>query len=107
MDNGFPSSIVINNTGDTAVAAVLTVYDASTGAMLGGTTYTSAAVPPKGHLTVPVLSIESALGITPAQGQFHYVIEVAPSLTGFLQHLVNNVGAGVITDMTTTCALPS
>ncbi len=106
LENGFPSSIVINNTGDAAVAAKLTVYDANTGAMLGGNTYTSAMVPPKGHLTVPVLTIETALGLAPASGEFHYVIEADPSLTGFLQHLVNNVEAGVITDMTTTCAFP-
>ena len=106
LGSGFPSSIVINNTGDAARAAVLTVYDARSGAMLGGA-YTSADVAPNGHISVPVSIIEAAIGVVPESGQYHYVVEADAAFTGFLQHLVNNVQAGVITDMTTTCRLPS
>ena len=103
---GFPSTIVINNTGSVATTATLTVYDASNGSALEGT-YTSASIAPNGHRAVLVSEIESALGFTPGAGQFHYVIEANAGFTGYLQHLVNNVQAGVITDMTTTCQLPS
>lgn len=106
LGSGFPSSLVINNTGDTARAAVLTIYDARNGEMLGST-YTTTMVAPNGHISVPVSTIETAIGATPSAGQYHYVVEADSSFTGFLQHLVNNVQAGVITDMTTTCRLPS
>ncbi len=106
LGTGFPSTIVINNTGSVSTTATLTVYDASNGSALEGT-YTSASIAPNGHLAVLVSEIESALGFTPGTGQFHYVIEANSGFTGYLQHLVNNVQAGVITDMTTTCQLPS
>ena len=68
---------------------------------------TSAEVALNGHLAVPVSTIETVLGIALESGQFHYVIEADSAFTGFLQHLVNNVQAGVITDMATTCRRPS
>ena len=102
-DFGFPSSIVVNNTGATASAAVLGIYDARNGTELG--TYTTASIPSHGLVLVTVASIESAARISPASGMEHYVISAQGVFTGFLQHLVNNQKAGVITDMTTACSL--
>jgi hypothetical protein len=100
---GFPSSVVVNNTGPEASAATLTIYDARDGVRLGA--YTTPAVAAGGHLTISVAAIEAAAQIPASAGRFHYVIRANPGLPGFLQHLVSNVQAGVVTDMTTQCAL--
>ncbi|MBL8644038.1 MAG: hypothetical protein JNK21_08885 [Rhodospirillaceae bacterium] len=105
LDFGFPSSIVVTNGGSTAATAALGIYDALNGVKLG--TYTTGVVQVGGQLVVPVATIQSALGITPNQSQFHYVIRMEGSFSGFLQHLVDNKSRGVITDMTTMCTLPA
>jgi len=103
-DLGFPSSIVVNNTGATASVAVLGIYDARNGKKIG--TFTTASIPSRGLVLVTVASIESAAKISPISDMYHYVIKSEGALfSGFLQHLVDNQKAGVITDMTTVCAL--
>ncbi len=101
--SGFPSSVVINNTASTAAAVTLGIYDARTGTKLG--TYVTPAVPGNGQSTVAVSAIEAGLGQAPADGMFHYTIKAEGGFNGFLQHLVDNQQAAVITDMTTACAL--
>ena len=103
LDNGYPSSVAIANTGSTAAAATLAIFNAATGARLG--TYTSPSIPSGGQVVITVSSIETQAGLTPGSGQFHYVVSIEGSFRGFLQHLVNNQRAGVITDMTTSCEL--
>ena len=103
-DLGFPSSIVVNNTGASASVAVLGIYDARNGKKIG--TFTTASIPSRGLVLVTVASIESAAKISPISDMYHYVIKSEGALfSGFLQHLVDNQKAGVITDMTTVCAL--
>ncbi len=101
--SGFPSTVVINNTGATASAFTLGVYDARNGAKLGS--YATASVPANGRITVSVAAIEAATNITPSEGMFHYNIAAEGGFSGYLQHLVDNQKAGVITDMTTACAI--
>lgn len=105
LDFGFPSSVVVNNTATVAAAATVGIYDATNGVKLG--TYSTTAIPAGGQLTIPIAAIQTAIGISPTSSQFHYVIKTEGSFTGFLQHLVNNSSAGVITDMTTMCQLPT
>ncbi|MBL8628947.1 MAG: hypothetical protein JNM81_04925 [Rhodospirillaceae bacterium] len=105
LDFGFPSSVVINNTATTAATATLGIYDATTGTKLG--TYTSASIPAGAQVIVPITDIQTQGGVSPTSTQYHYVIKVENSFTGFIQHLVNNKSVGVITDMTAMCLLPS
>ncbi len=101
--SGFPSSIVIYNTGGAAAPAVLGLYDARNGSRLGG--YTTASIPPLGQAIVPASVIEAALRLTPTGSLYHYNIKVENAFTGMLQHLVDNQHAGLMTDMTAVCAL--
>src|SRR6185436_10719170 len=41
----------------------------------------------------------------PPAGVLHYVVKIEGTFTGFLQHLVTNTQAGVVTDMTTACVM--
>lgn len=101
--NNFPSNIVIANRGTTAGAATLDIYDSATGAKIN--TYTTASIPANGHITISEEAIEQALGFTPTQLQFHLTIKLTGAFTGAISHLVDNFGAGAITDMTQRCAM--
>jgi hypothetical protein len=101
--SGFPSSVVLNNTGSTASTFALGVYDARTGTKLGN--YLTPSIPVNGQAAITVAAIESGIGLTPSDGMFHYTIKSENTFSGFMQHLVDNQQAAVITDMTTACAL--
>ena len=100
---GFPSTIVVTNTGTAAAAAALGIYDARDGTKLG--TYTTAAISANGEAVLSIASIEAGINLNPSAGMGHYVVKFDSTYTGYLQHLVTNVGKGVVTDMTTACAL--
>ncbi len=104
LNGSYPSQVVINNTGVAAVnGPALGIYDARNGAKLGS--YLIPNVAPNSSTVVPVTLIETQANVTPADGMYHYVIKAETPFTGFLQHLVNNTTAGVVTDMTTACGL--
>jgi hypothetical protein len=104
LDYGYPSFVGITNTSRSQQAAILDIHDAQNGDKLG--TYVSPLLPPGGYVGVPVHQIERDAGITPVQAAYHYNIRTAVPFSGYLQHLVRNLGTGVETDMTPTCALP-
>jgi hypothetical protein len=101
--SGFPSSIVVNNTGTAAATYALGIYDARTGVKLG--THTTPSVAAGGQAIVTAAAIEAGIGITPAADMYHYTIKAEGGFSGFMQHLVDNQQAGVVTDMTTACAI--
>ena len=103
LDNGYPSSVVVNNTGVFAQTVTLGVYDAATGNKLG--IYSAGPIPAAGEIILPIKTIETGAAMTPTPTRYHYVIQAEGAFNGFLQHLVNNQQAGVVTDMTTVCAL--
>ncbi len=104
LNADYPSQVVINNTGTTALnGPLLSLYDARNGTKLG--TYTAANIAPNSQAVVPVAVFETQAGVTPGDGMYHYVIKADAPFTGFLQHLVLNTKAGVVTDMTTACGL--
>jgi hypothetical protein len=104
LTNGYPSTIVLYNTGTAAAESVrLGIFDSTSGARLG--TYTSGAIAANGQAFVTVATMEAQAGITPTAVQYHYTIKVESAFTGHIQHLVTNQQAGVITDMTTVCPL--
>lgn len=103
LDADYPSTVVVNNTGTASASATLGLYDARDGSHLG--TYTTASIPADGQAVLSMSEIEAAAAISPPSGQFHYVVKVEGAFTGFLQHLVDNVQAGVTTDMSAACAM--
>jgi len=100
---GFASTVVVANTGGTAGRASLGIYDARNGNKLG--TFETANIAAGGKAMIEVATIEAGLNLVPDADQFHYVVKLEGAFTGFLQHLVHNARANVITDMTTICTL--
>lgn len=101
-DAGYPSSVVIYNTGTTAASAELSVYNSTNATLLG--TFISGSIQPTGQIVVPIVQIEESARIFPSVSAIpHYVIGVQSQFTGYLQHLVFNQRAGVTSDMTTVC----
>jgi hypothetical protein len=102
LDFGYPSTVVVNNAGTVSASATLSVYDSVTGSGLAP--YTTSLIPPGGQARIPIATIEAAAKINPGTSIYHYNITLAAGFTGFLQHLITNRQAGVITDMTTVCS---
>ena len=100
---GYPSQIVVNNSGTAAAQAVLDIIDARDGHTLAS--YTTAQIPAEGQAQVDVATMEKGAALTPAPGMGHYIIKMRAGFNGFLQHFVTNETAGVITDLTTVCAM--
>ncbi len=103
LDNSYPSSVVINNTGTDAQSVTLSIFEASTGNKIGS--YVTATIPDGASVILPIKIIETGAAITPTPTMYHYIIKAESPFTGFLQHLVNNTQADLITDMTTVCTL--
>ena len=102
INDGYPSTIAANNTAAAAATVDLGVHDARDGTMLG--TYTTGSILAGGQAILSVPDIEADIGLSPTANMNHYVVKVEGTFTGFLQHLVNNVQVGVITDMTNVCS---
>ncbi len=102
LQAGYPSQVVIFNTGTGAANATLGIYDAATGARIG--IYAVNGIPANSQAITTVASMENSAGIAP-NGRYHYNIRIENAFTGFLQHLVNNQQSGVTTDMTGVCPL--
>jgi len=100
---GFPSTIVVNNTGNTAAAAVLDIIDARDGHLLE--TFTTPVIPSNAQGRFDVAAIENAVNFQPGEGLGHYNIKLRGGFAGYLQHFIDNREAGVVTDLTTMCAM--
>ena len=98
----YPSTIVVNNTSETAKATELTVIDTRDGKAIG--TYPTPVIAAHSRVSVSVAAIESAIG-KPAAGLYHYVVTVPFDFTGYLQHLVLNQATGLTTDLSASCAM--
>ena len=105
LQNGYPSSIVIHNTDTSSAFVSLGVYDARNGQKISN--YSAGSIPANGQLIVEIPDMESGVfpPINPSGTMYHYVIKIEGAFTGYLQHLVNNQSAGVVTDMTGVCTL--
>jgi hypothetical protein len=104
LQDSYPSSIVVNNTGLTVEAVTLGIFDARNNNRLG--TYQSAPILSNGRLILPVAAIESAIPLTPPAGAFHYNVKAEGRFSGFLEHIVTNRPSSVMTDLTAFCAVP-
>ena len=102
LQSGYPSQVVVFNTGTVTANASLGIYDAATGTRIGS--YAANGVPANGQVMITITNLENSAGISP-NGRYHYNIKIENAFPGYLQHLVNNQQAGVTTDMTTVCPL--
>jgi len=102
LQGGYPAGVVVHNTGASAVNVSLGVYDSATGQRLG--TFLSGPIPGNGQKMFSMQAIESGatLGTISA---YHYNLRADVTFTGYLQHLMNNVAAGITVDMTANCRL--
>ncbi len=100
---GYPSSIVINNTGTRSTTVTLDIYDALTGSQVG--TFPTGSIAARGERIYTVAEIEQSARFTPSAGMYHYVVQAQTSFTGHIAHLMQNVSASVVTDMSTVCPL--
>lgn len=99
---GYPSTVVVNNTGTQDAAVQLGIFDARNGTRLGS--YTTATIKAGGAQAIMVSSMETA-ATSPGPGMYHYVIKAETPFTGFFEHLVDNQSTAVTTDMTNACAM--
>lgn len=110
----YPSSVRIYNSGTTGNRAVLDVYNASTGELVG--TWTSATLDAGAATEVFVSEIfddfetdpDGTNAATDAAGDdlpTHLNVELRDGFTGHLQHAVRNAISNVLTDMSAKCAL--
>lgn len=102
LESGYPSQVIVHNTGSGTISPTLGVFNAQNGQRLG--TYATGPIQPNGQKVVDVSALETAAGIS-ANGVFHYNIRSDGTYTGYLQHLMTNKAAGIVTDMTATCRL--
>lgn len=97
-----PSAVVVTNKGSAAQTVALGIYDMRSGYRLG--TYTTSAIPPRGQLTLSASALETGAHITPVAGDL-YSIKVDGTFTGFLQHVVYNQNARIMSDASTYCGV--
>lgn len=102
--NGYPSYLLIYNSGATAANPAFTVTDARDGSSLGNFNLTS-DISPNTSAFVFASDLVEFFGGTPDSDQFHLNLELQSSFTGFAQHIVDNEGGGVLTNMTAKCDL--
>ena len=100
---GYPSTVVVYNTGVAALDILLGIYDARNGNRIG--TYRTGQLQPNAQKRTSVTAMETAAGISPPPGMYHYVIKTDTNFTGYLQHVVNNTSDNVVTDLTGVCRL--
>lgn len=103
LQNNYPSAVILHNTGTVGATPTLQVFNAQDGSLLGN--YVAPQVPANGQAILGIPQIEAGAGVSPGTTIYHYNIRLAGSTGGYLQHLVNNMGAGVTSDMSAACTL--
>ncbi len=102
--NGYPSYLLVYNSGSSAAKPTFVVKDARDGSSLGNFSLTS-DIAPNTSSFVFVSDLVEFFGGTPDSTQFHLNLEMQSSFTGFAQHIVDNQTGGVLTNMTAKCDL--
>ncbi len=101
---GYPSYVQVYNAGSTAATPTFAVRDSRNGSALGNFAL-STDVAPNTTAYVYVSDLVEFFGGTPDSGQFHLNLELLAGFQGFAQHIVDNEGSGVLTNMTAKCDL--
>jgi hypothetical protein len=100
----YPSQILVHNTGTAAAKAGFDIFDGATGVKLGSI-QTADLVQPNTSTVFYAQSGLDAIGFKPSAGQYHVNFKLQSTFKGLAEHIVENVVAGVFTDMSTKCPL--
>lgn len=100
----YKSQILVHNTGTVAAKAGFDIYDGRTGAKIGSIE-TAAQIEPNTSTIFYAQAALDAIGFTPSAGQYHLTFKLQNGFKGVAEHIVENVSSGVVTDMSTKCAL--
>jgi hypothetical protein len=103
----YVSRLRVTNTGPVAAPATLVFTDSATGYRVGS--WTSQAIPSQASIEMTVGEIENAaeaIRTATAAGTSQYNVTLE-SLTGYLQHVIENQRIGALTDMSAKCAVPA
>jgi hypothetical protein len=103
LQAAYPSTVVVYNSGTSAADISLGIFDARNGQRLG--TYHVGVVQPGAQAVNNMAAMEKAARIAPTGSMYHYVIAADTAFSGYLQHIVQNTGDGVLTDMSIVCKL--
>lgn len=101
---GYPSYLLVHNSGTSEANPTFVVTDARDGSSLGNFNFTSGVAPNTSSMVL-VSDLVEFFGGTPESDQFHLNLELQSSFTGFAQHIVDNEVGGVLTNMTAKCDL--
>jgi hypothetical protein len=102
---GYPSTVIVHNTGTAATTATVSVLNATTAQSLGS--FTTASIPPNGQLRMTAAELETSATVNPnTNAVTYYIVAVQSGFTGYLTHLVTNTQSGAAVDMTQICATP-
>lgn len=102
--SGYPSTIIVQNTGTSADTASFDVFDSVTGLVIANNY--SQSVPAGSTWTFTANDFAADVGFSPGESQSHISFVLDDGFTVFAQHIMTNEGAGVISNMTSRCALP-
>ena len=62
-------------------------------------------VPGNATGVLDIALLEERMGFTPSPNQLHYNVVLSGNTAAYITHQVDNVSAGMITNMTGTCTL--
>jgi subtilisin family serine protease len=100
---GYPSAIRVHNSGAVAASATFDLYNSVTGAFIGAVGTTS--IEPNTTIQLSGQGALDAVGFNPGSSVFHVNFILRSGFTGVIAHVVDNVGSGVLTDMTPKCPI--
>lgn len=103
LNDDYPSYIVLHSVSPQTTDITADVFDALTGLRIGGVTFRD--VPANASGLLEISEFEDRLNYTPLPGQNHYNIVLTGNTAAYIQHQVDNISAGMITNMTGTCTL--
>ncbi len=99
--SGYPSYIFIHNGGYDVDSAQLDVYESATGDSIGAVSVSDIA--PATTVVIEALDILDEIGYSPGEDDFHFNLALRSGFDGSIAHIVNNEGAGVLTNMSDKC----
>lgn len=99
----YTSTIVVHNTGTTAISPTLGIYNGETGERMTG--YTTDVIPANGQSIIEIGNMEKAASINLGVKAYHYNIIAETNFTGYMQQFLKNQNTQTVNDMTASCAM--
>jgi len=103
LNDDYPSYIVLHSLSQQITDISADVFDSRTGIRLGGVTFRNVPANASGLLDID--KFEIPLKYSPLPDQYHYNIVLTGNTAAYIQHQVDNLNAGLLTNMTGTCTL--